>query len=98
MTPMHSQEVTACQLCGSDDLSLLLDMGDQPLSERHDDPRRYPLRLLECLNCTLVQLDHVVDQREVFPPDHPYATGNTGALRQHFARLAARPDAAAQPG
>ena len=88
MTPSHSQEVTACQLCGSDDLTLLLDMGEQPLSERHDDPRRYPLRLLECLNCTLVQLDHVVDQREVFPPDHPYATGNTGVLRQHFAKLA----------
>jgi len=86
--PSHPQEVTACQLCGSGNLTVILDMGDQPLSERHDDPRRYPLRLIECGRCTLVQLDHIVDQREVFPPDHPYATGNTGALRQHFAKLA----------
>lgn len=81
-------DITACGLCGSGNLSLLLDMGDQPLSERHGDPRRYPLRLIECGKCGLVQLDHIVDQREVFPPGHPYATGDTGTLRRHFARLA----------
>jgi hypothetical protein len=27
-------------------------------------------------------------QRDLFPPDHPYATGNTQANREHFARLA----------
>ncbi len=80
---------TACQLCGSGQLALVLDMGMQPLSERHDSDRLYPLRLLECGKCTLVQLDHIVDQREVFPPDHPYATGNTGFLRDHFTALAA---------
>ncbi len=82
-------EVTVCQLCGSGNLALVLDMGMQPLSERHDSDRLYPLRLLECGGCTLVQLDHIVDQREVFPPGHPYATGNTGLLREHFAVLAA---------
>jgi hypothetical protein len=90
--------VTACQLCGSGNLSLLLDMGDQPLSERHDDPRTFPLRLIECGRCTLVQLDHIVDQCEVFPPDHPYATGNTKFLRDHFAALAQQLGELLDPG
>jgi hypothetical protein len=63
-------------------------MGPQPLAER-DTGQRYPLRLLECANCALVQLSYIADQREVFPPDHPYSTGNTKALREHFASLAA---------
>lgn len=80
--------VTHCGVCGSWDLRPLLDMGAQPLAERHDDDTRYPLALLECQACTLVQLSCIVDQREVFPLSHPYATGNTGALRSHFAGLA----------
>lgn len=82
-------EVTRCGICGSAGLYVILDMGLQPLAERHGDHRRYPLRLVECQQCFLVQLDYIVDQAEVFPPDHPYATGNTKAMREHFARLAA---------
>lgn len=81
-------EVTHCGVCGSGDLRLLLDMGVQPLAERHGDGPGYPLALLECRACTLVQLSYAVPEREVFPPDHPYATGNTAALREHFAALA----------
>ena len=96
MTGTHV--TTACQLCGSGRLFLILDLGEQPLSERHDDPRRYPLRLYQCGGCTLVQLGHIVDQREVFPPDHVYATGNTKFLRDHFAALAAEMGEALEPG
>ena len=80
-------EVACCGSCGDDQLSPVLDLGVQPLAER-DNGERYPLRLLRCANCTLVQLSHIPDQREMFPPDHPYATGNTRALREHFAGLA----------
>lgn len=80
--------VTNCGVCGAWDLAPLLDMGTQPLAERHDDGARYPLALVECRVCTLVQLSYVVPEREVFPLDHPYASGNTRALRDHFAGLA----------
>lgn len=79
--------VSRCGGCGSENLRLLLDMGMQPLAER-ETGELYPLRLLECTVCTLVQLSCIVDQHAVFPPDHPYATGNTAALRAHFASLA----------
>ena len=77
---------------------MILDMGEQPLPERHDDPRRYPLALLECQDCTLVQLSYIADQREVFPGGHVYATGNTKFLRDHFAALAQQLGEPLEPG
>jgi C-methyltransferase C-terminal domain/Putative zinc binding domain/Methyltransferase domain len=91
-------EVTACGICGGKDLAPILDMGEQPLAERYDDDRRYPLALLECQDCTLVQLGYIVDGHEMFPPDHPYATGNTRVLREHFAELARQVRAPLGPG
>lgn len=83
-------EVTSCSVCGGTDLTVILDMGEQPLAERFDHPKTYPLALAECGRCTLVQLTWAVDQAEVFPPDHPYRTGNTRALVEHFTGLAGR--------
>lgn len=82
-------DVTACGLCGSPDLAPVLDMGMQPLAERYGTSERYPLALLECRACTLVQLSYIADPREVFAPGHAYATGNSSALREHYATLAA---------
>ena len=80
-------EVRSCGSCGSAaDLYTLLDMGFQPLAEGGQG--RYPLKLLKCDTCQLVQLSYIVDQQLVFRPEHPYATGNTRALRQHFKELA----------
>lgn len=81
-------EVTACGGCGSASLRPLFSMGRQPLAERMSASARYPLALVRCGNCTLVQLSHTVSQEELFRPDHPYATGNSAALRRHYADLA----------
>jgi C-methyltransferase C-terminal domain/Methyltransferase domain/Putative zinc binding domain len=88
-TPPDPGETRQCQLCGAgrDDLLAILDLGEQPLAER-DDGNRYPLGLLQCDACGLIQLSYQVERDEVFPPDHPYATGNTRAMRLHFGRLA----------
>jgi hypothetical protein len=91
-------EVTACQICGSTDLTVILDMGDQPLAERFDHPKTCPLALQQCGECTLVQLTWAVDQREVFPLDHPYTSGSTRALLEHFIGLAARVVRYLEPG
>ena len=45
-----------------------------------------------------MQLSHIVDQREVFPGDHPYQSGLTRALRHHFERLAFRVALLVKPG
>ncbi len=81
--------VQHCGLCGSRELHRLLDLGEQPLAEDFSGGgKRYPLTLNECAACGLVQLGYMVYQQDVFTPAHPYASGNTGALREHFMRLA----------
>lgn len=90
--------VTSCQLCGESPLELLLDMGNQPLAERFDSGLLYPLRLMECENCGLVQLGDRVPPSELFPPDHPYATGNSATLRGHFRSLAMLASLHLEPG
>jgi SAM-dependent methyltransferase len=84
-------EVTECGICGNGELNLILDLGEQPLAERMEmDAPCYPLGLLRCRDCGLLQLSWAVDQRELFPRDHPYATGNSQALRRHYIDLRAQ--------
>lgn len=80
-------KVTACGGCGSGELLPFFDMGAQPLAEGLSE-QRYPLNLIRCSECALVQLDYIVDPAAVFKLDHPYSTGNSGALRKHYAALA----------
>jgi hypothetical protein len=68
-------------------LAPVLDLGLQPLAER-DDGFRYPLGLQQCDRCGLVQATWEVPRDRVFPDDHPYVTGSTRALREHFGNLA----------
>lgn len=82
-----SGNLRVCRGCGSRDRMPILDMGDQPLAEGGSD-ELYPLRLVQCGGCTLVQLDYAVDPELVFRKEHPYATGNSAALRGHYLRLA----------
>lgn len=70
------------------ELSPILDLGEQPLAERFDSSARYPLRLVECANCGLVQLSYIVDSKELFPPNHPYTTATSAAQSWHFTLLA----------
>ena len=76
---------------------MLLDMGEQPLAERMSEDAAYPLALLRCGDCTLVQLSHVVDQREMFPPEHPYASGNTAAISRSLPGTGGQPDGITEP-
>jgi SAM-dependent methyltransferase len=91
-------KVASCGLCGSWDLKPVLDMGEQPLPERYGSDERYPLALLECAVCTLIQLSYIAPPREVFAQDHSYSSGNTKALREHFAGLAREVARIAGPG
>jgi hypothetical protein len=61
-------------------------MDNQPLAEGGSD-NLYPLCLVRCSNCGLVQLNYIVDQREVFQPQHPYSTSNSRALHEHYKEL-----------
>lgn len=79
-----------CQVCNSNKLHLILDLGHQPLcdtlltKEMLNQPEKtYPLRMMWCEECTCVQLDYCVDAKEVFHPDYPYRSGVTKELAQY---------------
>ncbi len=88
--PKHDLAVgslSACQICGSADLVLVLDLGHQPpcdsllTSAQLREPEKiYPLRFLRCRNCGLAQIDHVVPPEILFHPAYPYRSGITGTL------------------
>lgn len=48
----------------------------------------FPAQLVECPDCTLVQLDTLVDAGILFPPHYPYQSGSTALLKRNFAELA----------
>jgi SAM-dependent methyltransferase len=87
--------VTACQVCGDVGLERFMVFGHQPpvhsllTAEQLNEPEvTYPLDLLRCRACGLVQLGYVVDPRVAFPPEYPYRSGLTAILREDFRNLA----------
>lgn len=79
-----------CQVCNSDKLHLILDLGHQPLCDTllttdmlNEPEKTYPLRMLWCQECTCVQLDYCVTGAEVYHPDYPYRSGITKELADY---------------
>ena len=97
--PKHnipSGHITCCQVCGSKDLELVLDLGHQPLCDTLLSPEDllkpetfFPLRQVWCRNCTLSQLDYVVPGNVVYHHDYPYRTGVTRELAAYQDEMAA---------
>jgi len=81
---------TSCQICNSNKLHLILDLGYQPLCDTLltkealiQNEKTYPLRMLWCEECTCVQLDYCVPGDEVYHPDYPYRSGITKELAEY---------------
>jgi len=79
--------IIRCQVCNHPRLRLILDLGYQPLSDTllsktmlFMPEKTYPLRMMWCPKCTVVQLDYCVDGKEVYHPDYPYRPGITQEL------------------
>lgn len=88
--------IIRCQVCGSEDLKSVIDLGHQPLcdslltSDQLDEPEDYyPLRLVRCVDCSLGQIDYAVDGSIVYHPGYPYRSGITKELAEHLHSLAA---------
>lgn len=82
--------IPSCQICNSDQLHTILDLGHQPLCDTLLTPamldqaeKTYPLRMIWCENCSGVQIDYCVDGTEVYHPDYPYRSGITKELSEY---------------
>lgn len=87
--------ISHCQVCGSNQLDLHLDLGHQPPCDSllwpqqlNEPERSYPLRFLVCRDCSLAQIDHVVAPEELFFPEYPYRSGITQTLVEKLSQTA----------
>ena len=84
--------VMECRCCGAGNLVDVLDLGVMPLANRllsgeqllEEEPR-YPLRLVFCPGCTLLQLKHTVAPEVLFR-DYLYFSSFSDALVEHSRR------------
>lgn len=89
--------VARCQVCGAQDLQPVIELCFTAPCDSLLKPAQlraaeatYPLNLLRCRGCGLVQIDYVVDPKELFFPDYPYRSGITETLRRNLHSIAAR--------
>jgi len=87
---MQYGQIDACRSCGSSHLEVVLDLGMSPLADRlltadqlQLPEAKYPLRLVFCHDCSLVQIDHTVAPEELFCNDYPYFSSVSDALQVH---------------
>lgn len=84
---------SSCRACGAINLIEFLKLGDLPLSdglvfpEDVDKPEpRFPLDVVFCPDCTLVQILETVSPDVLFSDDYPYFSSVSDALLDHSRR------------
>lgn len=84
---------THCRICDCP-LQKVLELGDQPLANSYlsleqleQEELTVPLNLMYCVECTLAQLEYVVNPDLMFK-NYLYVSGTTKTLKDHFRGLA----------
>ena len=84
-----------CRCCHGRNLRQFLDLGFTPLADgfrslpQLQEPETYyPLQVLTCADCGLVQLGYVVPPEILFQRDYPYVSSTTETGKGHFHSLA----------
>src|SRR6267142_5243712 len=85
-----------CRSCGQPDLEMVLSLGDTPLAnalitaEQLDQPEStYPLDLVFCPNCALVQITETVPPEQLFR-EYLYFSSYSDTMLRHAEELAGR--------
>lgn len=84
----HAKELTECLCCGSKNLTMTLDLGDQPMAnsfiELVDEAElTFPLQLNRCQDCSHLQLSYAVNPDLLFR-NYLYVSGTSQTLKEYF--------------
>jgi hypothetical protein len=85
--------IKKCRSCGGTKFRSILNLGRHPwcgdfLSKnRLGKEKYYPLNLIYCMNCELLQLDFTVPKEKMFS-NHSYLSSTTLTLKNYFYKLA----------
>jgi hypothetical protein len=89
-----SRPIDCCQVCNSKHLDSVLFVGFIPpvntmpiVGSAPVEEVVYPLEMVRCGNCGLVQISLEVAPEVLFPESYPYLSGSTRVLRGNFADL-----------
>ena len=87
-------KLESCRICKNTKLEKILDLGEMPLANAFLDEDQlgqeeifYPLRVVWCGSCGLLQIDEIVPPEILFS-NYVYVSGTSEALRKHFEGLA----------
>lgn len=85
-----SQNEVVCRSCGHTELDTVLDLGTTALADRMlyekqlDEPEpAFPLEVVFCPKCSLVQIMETVDPEVLFDEDYPYFSSFSNYLLDH---------------
>ena len=87
-------KIKKCQICNSNNLINVINIGDQALAnslirDKADASKieKFPINIVRCKDCTLLQLDYIVDQKKVYHLDYPYLPGITKTVNNEQKEL-----------
>lgn len=91
-----SHNTSRCRSCGNSHLATILDLGQTPLanallreSQLPEPETYYPLKLVYCQQCTLVQITETVSPEELFS-HYLYFSSFSDTMLEHAGKLAKR--------
>jgi NDP-4-keto-2,6-dideoxyhexose 3-C-methyltransferase len=88
---MHNtNEIKKCRSCGSLKLINILSLGEQCLSdflESNKKPEKYPLDLVLCSECDLLQLKNTVPKKLLYTPRYGYRSGINFTMKNELKRI-----------
>src|SRR3990167_6110573 len=85
--------IEKCRICKLNKLKMIFSLGEQPLANKfydlETDPetiKKYPLELMQCDNCTLLQLSYVVPKEEMYD-EYFYVPSVSKTNLEHFEKI-----------
>lgn len=76
--------IIECRSCSSTNLDKFLDLGSQYVSDFRDDlskPNKYPLQVVICADCKLVQLRHTTPSQEMYHENYGFKSGISDSIK-----------------
>jgi len=85
--------ITACRACSSENIVNILNLSNLYLSNFVRDnkkPPKFPLKLVLCRNCFLLQLKHNAPQTLLYSENYGYRSGINQTMRNELSEIAAK--------
>lgn len=86
----RSLEINKCRACDSSRLKNVLFLGNQYLSDftkENKKPKKYPLKIILCNDCSLLQLKHNVPQSALYTERYGYKSGMNKTMQKELKEI-----------